>query len=130
MREVSSNKKPNNNNLSHFSYRCYILGESNPSLSPNFWISEFPCLKHVFEIQMSGKWKWISNNWERLLLIIKQRTINYLQFLTGVTCLDNRIHLWALIFGSQNFPVWHMFLKYRCRANENESQRTERGFFS
>jgi hypothetical protein len=44
-----------NNNLSQFSYRCHILGESNPSLSPNFWISEFPCLTHVFEMQIPGK---------------------------------------------------------------------------
>jgi hypothetical protein len=38
-----------NNNLSQFSYRCDILGESNPSLTPNFRISEFPYLTHVFE---------------------------------------------------------------------------------
>ena len=36
-----------NNKLSHFSYRYFILGESNPSLRPNFRISEFPVL-HMF----------------------------------------------------------------------------------
>ena len=43
------------NNLSQFSYKYCILGESNPSLSPNFWISEFPCFTHVVEIQFSGR---------------------------------------------------------------------------
>jgi hypothetical protein len=37
------------NKLPQFSYRCHRLGESNPSPSPNFWISEFPRLTHVFE---------------------------------------------------------------------------------
>ena len=57
-----SHNKPNKNNLSNFYYICHIFGESNPSLSPKFQILEFPCLTHVFEIQMSGKWKWSSNN--------------------------------------------------------------------
>jgi hypothetical protein len=48
-------KKSNNNNLSQVSYRCHILGESNSSLSPNFWISEFTCLTHVSEMQIPGK---------------------------------------------------------------------------
>jgi hypothetical protein len=43
------------NNLSQFSYRCHILGESNSSLSPNFRISEFTCLTHVFEMKITGK---------------------------------------------------------------------------
>ena len=46
-----------NNKISQFSYRCHIMGESNPSPSIKFQISEFPCLTHVFEIQMSGKLK-------------------------------------------------------------------------
>ena len=50
-----------NNNLSQFLYRCHILRESNSSLRPNFRISQFPCFTHVFEIQMSGKSKQISN---------------------------------------------------------------------
>jgi hypothetical protein len=33
--------------LSQFSYKCHILGESNPSPSHNFWISYFPVLMHV-----------------------------------------------------------------------------------
>ena len=45
------------NNLPQFSYRCHILIESNPSPSPNFWISEFPRLTHVFERKIWGKWK-------------------------------------------------------------------------
>ena len=51
-------------------------------------------------------------------------------FRTGVSYLENQIHLWALIFGSQNFPVWHMFLKYRSLENENEFQKNKRFFFS
>jgi hypothetical protein len=53
--EVFVSNMSKNNNLSHFSYRCHILGESNSSLSPNFRISEFPCLTHVFEMQIPGK---------------------------------------------------------------------------
>ena len=49
------------NNLSFFSYRCHRLGESNPSPSLKFWISEIPCLTHVFEIHILGKFKQISN---------------------------------------------------------------------
>jgi hypothetical protein len=33
--------------LFHFSYRCHIFGESNPSPSPNFRISYFLVLTHV-----------------------------------------------------------------------------------
>jgi hypothetical protein len=33
--------------LFQFSYRCHILGESNPSPNPNFRISYFPVLTHV-----------------------------------------------------------------------------------
>ena len=62
------------------------------------------------------------------LFLTCQRTINSLIFSTGVTYWENQIHLWDLIFGSQNSPVWHMFLKYISRANENEFQKTERGF--
>ena len=40
-----------NSSLFDISYRCHILGESNPSPIPNFQISEFPCLKiKPFEI--------------------------------------------------------------------------------
>ena len=60
----------------------------------------------------------------------KKRTITSLSFPMGVTDWDNRVHLWALNYRSQNSSVWHMFLKYICRENENESQITERGFFS
>ena len=42
----------NNNNLSQFSCRCHRSGELNSSLSPNFRISEFPCLTHVFEMHI------------------------------------------------------------------------------
>jgi hypothetical protein len=38
--------------LSHFSYMCHILGESNPSLSPNFQISYFPVLTHVCKMHI------------------------------------------------------------------------------
>jgi hypothetical protein len=33
--------------LFQFSYKFHILGELNPSPSPNFWISYFPVLTHV-----------------------------------------------------------------------------------
>ena len=36
------------NNLFHFSYRCHIFGESNPSLSPIFQISGFSCFGTCF----------------------------------------------------------------------------------
>ena len=75
-------------------------------------------------------WRIILRNGRRILLLTCQRTITSLNFPIGVIYWENQIHLWAIIFGSQNFPVWHMFLKCRSRANENESQRTERGFFS
>ena len=39
----------NNNNLSWFSYRCHVLGESNLSLSPIFWISDFSCFDTCFQ---------------------------------------------------------------------------------
>jgi hypothetical protein len=45
----------NNNKNSQFSYRCHRLGELNSFLSSNFRISEFPCLTHVFEMQIQGK---------------------------------------------------------------------------
>jgi hypothetical protein len=50
------------NSLSQFSYRCHRLGESNPSPSPNFWISYFYVLTHVCKMQIWGKWKRISGN--------------------------------------------------------------------
>jgi hypothetical protein len=39
-------------NLSQFSYRCHILGESNTSPSPNFWISYFPVLTHICKMHI------------------------------------------------------------------------------
>ena len=89
-----------NNNLSQFSYRNCILGESNPSLTPNFWISEFPCFTHVFEIQVSGRWKRISKKRERCFLKTNQCTKTSFSLYTGVTELENQMHLWAPIFNS------------------------------
>ena len=55
LEEVFVPNTSKNDNLSHFSQGCCIFGESNPSLSPNFRISEFPCLTQVFEMQIQGK---------------------------------------------------------------------------
>ena len=57
------------NKLFNFSYKCHILGESNPSLSLFFRSQDFPVLTHVFRLQISGKWKQISKNRESFFLI-------------------------------------------------------------
>jgi hypothetical protein len=51
-KEVFSQHGKNNNNLSHISHRCYILGESRASLSPIFRDSIFSCLRHLFQTQI------------------------------------------------------------------------------
>ena len=92
--------------------------------------SIFPVKSHHFQMMILSDWRIIFRNGRRFLLLTCQRTITSLIFPTGIIYWENWIHLWALIFGTQNFPVWHMFLKCRSRAYENESQRTKRGFFS
>ena len=88
----------NNNNLSQFSYRCHILGESNSSLSPNFWISEFPCLTHVFEMKIPSKWKRISKNWARFFLTTNQYTKSSSSLYTTVLVGDIWVNLWEAYF--------------------------------
>ena len=94
-----------NNNLPHFSYRYCRLGKSNPYLWPNFWISEFPCFTHVFEIHILGKLKRISKIWERFFLKTNQYTKTLFILYTSVTYLKDQIHLWAPFFQQfgQNF---------------------------
>ena len=68
-------------------------------------------------------WRIILQNTQRFLFLTCQKTITSHSFPTSIAYWENRIHLWALIFGSQNFPVLHMFLKYRYRENENDFQK-------
>ena len=82
-----------------------------------------------FKTVIMSDWRIILQN-TQIFFLTYQRTITSLSFPIGISYWENRIHLGALIFGSQNFPVSHMFLKYRSRENENEFKKHERGFFS
>ena len=80
-----------------------------------------------------GDSEWLENHftkWSEVFFLAWERIITSLIFPTGISYWENQIHLWALIFGSQNLPVLHMFLTYRSRENENEFPKVERGFCS
>ena len=89
---------------------------------------KYNMFSHHFQMTILNGWKIILKNWMRILFLTHQITIIALIFPRGFTYLENRIHLWALLFRSHNFLVWNMFLKCISKENENEYQITERGF--
>ena len=90
----------------------------------------FTMKRHHFKMVIMSDWRIIFKNYQRFVFLTCQRTIISLSFTTGISYWENQIHLWALIFRSQNFPALHMFLKYRSWENENNFQKLERGFCS
>ena len=69
----------------------------------------------------------LQNSW-RFLFLTCHRKINSLNFPTSIAYWENRIHIWALIFRSQNFLVLHMFLKYRYLENGNNFKKLREVF--
>jgi hypothetical protein len=67
-KEVYTHHGPKNNNLSHISHSCYILGESRTSWNLIFPDSRFFCWRHLFQMQIPDRWRKISQNRERFLL--------------------------------------------------------------
>ena len=86
--------------------------------------------RHRFKTVILSDWRIILQNSWSFFFLTCYRTINSLSFPTGISYWENQIHLWALMFGSQNFPVLHVFVKYIYMENGNEFQETERGFCS
>ena len=90
----------------------------------------FTMKRNHFKTVILSDWRIILQNYWRFLFLTCYRTIKSLSFPTGISYSENWIHLWALIFGSQNFHVLHMFLKYKYLENGNEFQEIERGVCS
>ena len=95
-----------------------------PKIWPNYWnigLKYGFCSPNIWHLCINRK---------RFLYIGLLWAKNNLSFPTGIVDWENWIRLWGLIFRSQNFPVLHMFLKYRYWENENEFQKSERSFCS
>ena len=67
LKEFCLHHSPKYNNPSHFSHKCYQLGDTRLSLKPYFQKTEFSCFTHVFQGQFLDSKRSISKNQERFL---------------------------------------------------------------
>jgi hypothetical protein len=85
LREVFVHNGMKNKNLFHIFHRCHQLGESKPSFSPFFQVSNFSCFSPDFAGAVSARWRRNWRNQRRFFLQKNSYTITSYSFCIGVT---------------------------------------------